>query len=60
MGLASAAGCGLLTTVASRIAECIRGHERCGLFANRRIGADEEQTFDYQFHAADGAVRRCH
>ncbi|KAE9335952.1 hypothetical protein PF008_g13250 [Phytophthora fragariae] len=34
---------------------CVRGHERCGLFATRQIGAGEELTFDYQFHAADGA-----
>ncbi|KAE9179699.1 hypothetical protein PF005_g23592 [Phytophthora fragariae] len=29
---------------------CVRGRERCGLFAARQIRAGDELTFDYQLH----------
>jgi hypothetical protein len=36
---------------------CVRGRERCGLFAARRISAGDEVTFDYQFHCFTATVR---
>lgn len=37
---------------------CVRGQERCGLFAIRRVKAGDELTFDYRCEKIDGKVSK--